>query len=298
MGTTRAPARVTSEKRVGGRAVDLTVASPAMHRSLKVRLLLPRGWSRTAERTWPVLWVLHGGNCHYDAWTRNTDIAELADRSDVIVVMPEGGYAGGYTDWWNYGRGGTPAWETFHLTELRVLLEERYRAGRRRAVVGQSTGGYGALIYSARHPGMFRYAGAFSPFGSTLTPGAPEVLMTGLTGLGPFTDKYAMWGNPAFQRGVWAAHDPVSQAVRLRGTKLHISVARNGRRGPLDPKNAQLADPAEAFCWYTTKPLLARLKQLHIPVTTHLYEDGTHSWVYWQRELHRCWPTLMRVLGA
>ncbi|WP_030165029.1 alpha/beta hydrolase [Spirillospora albida] len=286
------------EKRINARTLDLTVPSKAMRRSLKVRLLLPKGWSRKAKRTWPVVWALHGGNTNYTAWTKNTDIEKLAATRDVIVVMPEGGYAGGYTDWWNHGLGGTPAWETFHLTELRTLLERSYRAGRARAVIGQSTGGYGALIYAARHPGMFRFAAAYSPFASTLTPGTPEVLLTGLSGLGPFTDKNAMWGDPFWQRAIWRAHDPLTQAHRLRGTKLYISVAKHGKKGPLDPRTAQAVDPAEEFCHYTVKPFLARLSQLKIPATTHLYEAGTHSWSYWQRELHRSWPALMKALGA
>ncbi|GAA1534702.1 alpha/beta hydrolase family protein [Actinomadura kijaniata] len=293
-----AGARVVAEKRINARTLDLTVASRAMRRNVKVRLLLPRGWSRKARRTWPAVWALHGGNDRYDAWYRRTDIERLAARHQVIVVMPEGGYAGGYTDWWNYGRGGSPAWETFHLTELRGLLEARYRAGGRRAVIGQSSGGYGALIYAARHPGMFRFAASYSGFCSTLSPGVPEVLMTGLSGLGPFVDKNAMWGHPIFQRNVWAAHDPVTQASRLRGTRLYVSVARKGLKGPLDRPDAQAVDPAEEFCHYTTVPFLNRLRKLRIPVTTHLYAKGTHSWAYWQYELHRSWPLMMKALRA
>ncbi|MQY03458.1 alpha/beta hydrolase [Actinomadura macrotermitis] len=293
-----ADAATVQEKRIASHALDLTIASKAMRKSVKVRLLLPKGWSRTSRRTWPVVWALHGGNDRYDAWYRRTDIAKLAARSQVIVVMPEGGYAGGYTDWWNYGRGGSPAWETFHLTELRRLLESRYRAGTKRAVLGQSSGGYGAMIYAARHPGMFRFAASYSGFLSTLSPGAPEVLQTGLAGLGPFTDKNAMWGDPVFQRKIWQQHDPVAQAARLRGTKLYVAVAKDGKKGPLDRRDAQAADPAEAFCYYTAKPFLARLKAQRIPVTTHLYPKGTHSWVYWQDELHRSWPLALKAIGA
>ncbi|MFI6517468.1 alpha/beta hydrolase [Spirillospora sp. NPDC050679] len=291
-------ATVTGEKWVNSRTLDLTVSSKAMRRKLKVRLLLPTGWKRDARRTWPVVWALHGGNDRYDAWSKKTDIARLAARHQVIVVMPEGGFAGGYTDWWNYGRGGSPAWETFHLTELRALLEGKYRAGAKRAVFGQSSGGYGALIYAARHPGMFRFAGSFSGFCSTLSPGVPEVLQTGLSGLGPFTDKNAMWGHPVFQNGVWRAHDPLTQAARLRGTKLYLACAKKGAKGPLDRRDAQAIDPAEEFCYYTLKPFLKRLQQLRVPVTTSLYPVGTHSWVYWQREMHRAWPIMMRTLGA
>ena len=32
------------------------------------------------------------------------------------------------------------------------------------------------------------------------------------------------------------------------------------------------------------------------PATVHLSGNGTHSWGYWQDELHRSWPTLDAAL--
>ena len=43
---------------------------------------------------------------------------------------------------------------------------------------------------------------------------------------------------------------------------------------------------------------MARLRRLGIGAQVDLYGDGTHSWPYWQRELHRSWPLLMRAIGA
>jgi len=47
-----------------------------------------------------------------------------------------------------------------------------------------------------------------------------------------------------------------------------------------------------------TRSFLARLQRHHVPVEADLYGDGTHSWPYWERELHRSWPMLMRAIGA
>src|SRR4030095_3335104 len=91
----------------------------------------------------------------YESWTRSTDVEELALLRGVLVVMPEGGPVGWYSDWWNHGEGGPPAWETFHLGELRQLLERGYGAGDSRVIAGLSMGGFGALSYAARNPSMF-----------------------------------------------------------------------------------------------------------------------------------------------
>lgn len=285
-----AGARIVGEKRLSARTRDLTVRSPAMHADLKVRVILPRGWNR--KRTWPVLWLLHGGHANYTTWSKVVpELEKLSAPHKVILVMPEGGNGGGYTNWMV-----GPQWETFHLVELRALLMKHYRANRRQSIAGLSAGGYGALIYAARHRGMFKMAASYSGYGSVLEKGAPEVLLTGIPGSG--TEKFLMWGQPQVNRDVWEAHDPLTQAHRFRGTKLYISCARNGVKGPLDPKTAQAADPAEAFCWYTTKPLAGKLKKLKIPVTTHFYAKGTHSWPYFRYELKRSWPLLMKSLGA
>jgi S-formylglutathione hydrolase FrmB len=102
---------------------DLTIDSPALGRTAEVRLLLPRRFQAQPTRRWPVLWLLHGCCDTYRSWTRSTDVEELAELADVLVVMPEAGEVGFYSDWYNGGREGPPRWETFHLTELQQLLE-------------------------------------------------------------------------------------------------------------------------------------------------------------------------------
>ena len=116
--------------------VDLTVQSPALGRTAKVRLLTPSGWEQRRGDRWPVFYLLHGCCDTYDSWTRETDVEELRRLRKVLVVMPEAGPFGWYSDWWNHGAGGPPAWETFHLRELRRLLERDYGP----AIAGWSPG--------------------------------------------------------------------------------------------------------------------------------------------------------------
>ena len=37
---------------------------------------------------------------------------------------------------------------------------------------------------------------------------------------------------------------------------------------------------------------------LKIPAQLDFYGPGTHSWPYWQRDLHHAWPLLQHALGA
>lgn len=89
-------ARVTGERWSGGR--DLAVSSPAPDTTAPVRVLLPRGWSRSVTRTWPVVYAYHGGRDTYVSWTRSRYIEQLAAGYGVMVAMPDTGFAGWFAD--------------------------------------------------------------------------------------------------------------------------------------------------------------------------------------------------------
>src|SRR5207244_819175 len=78
-----------------------------------------------------------------------------------------------YSDWYGVdldGHNGSdaeraPAWETFHVSELVSFVDGQYRTVRSRGgrlVAGLSMGGFGSMIYAARHPDLFVAAGSFS----------------------------------------------------------------------------------------------------------------------------------------
>ncbi|MEO5873610.1 MAG: alpha/beta hydrolase family protein, partial [Streptosporangiaceae bacterium] len=277
--------KVIDEWRLSERLLELTVFAESTGSETKVRLLLPHGWSPTAKRRWPLLSLYHGGLDDCTAWTRETDVEALSEDDDVLIVMPDGGRAGGYTDWW---RPGTPQWETFHVRDVVQLMRQDYRACDAQAVAGVSGGGYGALNYSARNPGTFRYAAALSGLCSIRTPLTAVSLLTA-TAVAGRVNSLRMWGVPFVHDRIWRGNDPVYLAEGLRGTGLYLSAGSTGRRGPLDPPGERwnLANTAEPIVRSTVRPFLRRLRELDIPITTHLYRDGTHSWPYWQRELHR-----------
>jgi diacylglycerol O-acyltransferase / trehalose O-mycolyltransferase len=264
---------IVGQHRVAPRIVDLDVRSPALGRTAKVRLLLPDGWDRT--RRWPVLYLLHGCCDSYDSWTRETDVEDLPELRDVLVVMPEGGATGFYSDW---VKKGGPRWETFHLVELRRLLERDFGAGPQRAIAGLSMGGFGALSYAARPPGFFKAAASYS---GVVHPLGDVELVQGIA-RDEGEDPDALWGDPQAQRGVWAAHDPTEQAAKLRGTRLFVSIGNTGLiERSLRPENDALR---------------TALRRAGVPATLHFYAHGTHDWPYWQRELHRSLPLLLGAL--
>ncbi|WP_067827662.1 alpha/beta hydrolase [Actinomadura kijaniata] len=283
----------------GKTSFDFTVQSPSLGGAKEnVRVLLPKGWKFGSKKTWPVVYALHGGNDRYISWTRSTDIEQVARRWGVIVVMPEG-RNGSYTNWFNGGKGGTPKWEDFHVQEVRQLMERNYGAGGSRAVMGLSSGGQGACTYAGRHPGMFRHASCFSGVLSMSHPGIPTLLM--YTNMRSGQDPYNIWGVPWIHKANWDAHDPIKLLPRMRGTKLYVSSGTTGEAGPFDkPGKApwDIGYLSERAIGPTVKAFVEEAKRQKVSVTSHIYGPGSHSWPYWQREMHTAWPQIMKTLGA
>ncbi|WP_077798638.1 alpha/beta hydrolase family protein [Streptomyces sp. JHA26] len=298
-GATRPGAEVVAVTRVADRQVDLSVRSTALGgRTVDVRLLTPDGWNphdRRHRQHWPTLWLLHGCCGDYTSWTSMTDLARTDSLRDVLVVMPEAGWNGWYSDWWNHGEGGDPAWETFHTGELRRLLERDWGAGPDRAVAGLSMGGQGALLYAARHPGMFRATAAFSGSAHPLLDDESVDRIMGFFA-GQNTDPLRVWGDPVAQRRIWEAHDPYHLAKRLRSIPVYLSCG-DGTTGPLDAPGATSA--LEADFNRQNHALAGELRRVGARhLTTHFYGPGTHGWAYWERELHASLPMLLGALGV
>ncbi len=244
-------------------------------RLVHARVTLPSGYRRHPNRRYPVLFDFHGTGG--DATSIPIDAYErILDRRKVIFVSPDGGPTGFYSDW--YGSDASspdppPAWESFHIKELLPWVDKRFRTNRVRGTVGGSMGGFGAMSYPARNPGLFVAAGAISGALDTqlLQPVVPYALTT--------LYHPCIWGDPVAQRDVWAQRNPTAIAGRLRGLFLYVS-AGNGLPGPHDqlvpdPPEAALL---EAVVMQMNRSFVAALDRADIPVTTWFYGNGTHAY--------------------
>jgi S-formylglutathione hydrolase FrmB len=142
-------------------------------------------------------------------------------------------------------------------------------------------GGFGALSYAARNPGFYKAAAAYS--GVVDTVGSD------------FQADDLMWGDKVAEATTWEAHNPLSQAAALAGTPLYLSYG-DGDPGPLDADGTG-ADGLESWLASQNDALVARLKELGVPVTVDAYGDGTHSWPYWERGLRDSLPLLLGALA-
>lgn len=279
------------------RLVELRVDSDALVHPAGVRLLLPRAYDPDHHPGYPLLLLLHGGLGGFRDWTEQGDVEAVTDGTDLIVAMPYGGLGGWYRDWHNFGRGGAPRWETFHLRQLLPFLDRHLatRAERHgRAVAGLSMGGYGALSYAARNPELFAAAASFSGAVHTSFP-----LVQALICVSPRAQHrlpFAIHRFPVLGRSDWHDHNPWHLAERLRGMHVTITTGsgrptRFRRAGDTRPKDLQ-----EHQVRAMSLALHRRLEELGVPHTFRDYGDIGHSYDNWRRALADELPDLLAAL--
>jgi S-formylglutathione hydrolase FrmB len=289
--------QLLSSQQLDSRLTELTLSTPALREPTHVRVLLPAGYEGGQER-YPVLYLLHGAFADYRAWTDAGDAEAITAGRPLIVVMPDGGQGGWYTNWLNRGAGGPPEWERFHIEQLIPWIDDHYRtvaAREGRAIAGLSMGGFGALSYAGRHPDLFDWAGSFSG-AVDITHNLPVVGVIALEALADGGLPGDQFGDRLLNDPNWRAHNPWNLAGNLRGITLQISTG-NGQPGPLDA-NPPPFDPVEQQVREMSVSLHRRLLALGIPHIWDDYGPGTHSWPYWQRDLRQALPSILATLAV
>jgi diacylglycerol O-acyltransferase / trehalose O-mycolyltransferase len=282
---------------VDARVSDYSFQSAAMGDVQHVDVMLPAGYA-SSDRRYPVLYLLHGSFGTYHDWVDN-GVEQLIGNLPLIVVMPDDGPDGSYSDWYGNVVGTTgpvPAWETYHTGELIPWIDAHLRTIADRSgrfIAGLSSGGAGAIKYAAANPGMFGAAGSFSGADDTdldwpSYPAASEGLWLATLAPGDGPDGHCTWGDPVSQQVIWRDNDPTYLAGNLAGTPLFLA-SGDGQPGPYDdptdPSTYPAAAATETVVWQMNQAFVQALDAAGVPHTDYFYGAGTHSWPYWKRDL-------------
>jgi S-formylglutathione hydrolase FrmB len=182
-------------------------------------------------------------------------IEDRSSVSDVIVVQPEAGEWGFYTDWLDESI--AQKWETYHLTQLVPFIDRNLRtiadkAGR--GIIGFSMGGLGAMRYAADRPDLFAAATTLSGI-VDLDNGAVQIGVTGMLAAAKL-DVAGAFGAIGVSP-VWGQVNPTSHVDRLATVQVAIYVGKG-------------TDIAEATTASASATLTANLDAAKIP---HYYEN-------------------------
>ena len=228
--------------------------SAALNRDMGYCILLPADYA-SAQRDYPVLYLLHGLWGSENDWLASTNLRNYAHAIPLVIVMPEGD-DGWYTNWQS-----DPAarYEDYLTTDLPREIAAKYRISTDRThtfIAGLSMGGYGAMKAALKHPDRYAAVGAFSsPFAITRQSGDGFRTPTLAFGPGNSPDR------PANDDLLLAAHsDPAALPY------LFITCGTNDF---LLNENNQM------------------LQVLHLIRARYEYHEtpGAHEWPFWDRSI-------------
>lgn len=183
--------------------------SDAMHKDIKAVIIKPAGY--TTNKKFPVLYLLHGFSGNYSDWiTKVPAIAGLADQYHIIIVCPDGAFAG-----WYYDSPVNKEWqfETYVGTELVNYVDKHYatindRSGR--AITGLSMGGHGAMYLAFKHQDKFGAVGS----------------MSGVVDVRPFADSFGieqMLGKYSEHPDTWEKNTVINMIYLIKPNSLAIT---------------------------------------------------------------------------
>lgn len=139
---------------------SLLVHSRILNMDRKYSVYLPPGY-QSSERSYPVLYLLHGGGVDNRGWVQQGEIGQITDlaistgaATQMVIVMPDAytqrrGYYENKENW---------RYEDFFFQELMPYVENKYRIRKEkhfRAISGFSIGGKAAFTYALHHPELF-----------------------------------------------------------------------------------------------------------------------------------------------
>lgn len=151
-------------KRAYVQADTLVMESKNLPSAMKTVVMLPKSYFEKGDTThYPVVYLLngHGGSCI--SWPQEVEprLDSIASHYGMIFVCPSG-----MNSWyWDSPERPEMKMETFIINELVPAVDSLYRTDSRaakRAIMGLSMGGHGAMWLAMRHTDVFSAAGSTS----------------------------------------------------------------------------------------------------------------------------------------
>lgn len=246
---------------------NLSMKSSILDSERKFALYLPPDYD-SSQRSYPVLYLLHGGGDDQTGWVQFGEVLHLADKAiregtatPMIIVMPDAntgkrGYFNSPDGIWRY--------EDFFFEELMPYVEKTYRIKgekRFRAVAGLSMGGGGSFMYALHRPGLFSSACPLSAFAGPLS-------------LQEMKERLDRMGQSYQEAGLQAYYENHNALSLIeKGTAEEIKTVR-----------WYIDCGDDDFLYEGNSRVHIALRKKEIP---HEYRvrDGGHTWTYWRESL-------------
>jgi enterochelin esterase-like enzyme len=248
---------------------NLSMKSEILNMDRKYAIYLPPDYE-TSQRSYPVLYLLHGGGDDQTGWVQFGEVKYIADKTikkgkatPMIIVMPDAssgkrGYTNDAKGEWRY--------EDFFFEEFMPFVEKTYRIKgekRYRAVAGLSMGGGGTYYYALHRPDLFRTA---CPLSASARPINKE-------GVKSYMKRRGMADASEKQVEDWLKKYNIHEIIKNMPEDKKKSV-----RWYIDCGD-------DDFLYEGNSLVHIAMRKNNIPHEFRI-RDGKHDWTYWRHSLY------------
>jgi putative tributyrin esterase len=246
---------------------DVVFRSVSLEREITYRVILPATSPSTLRL--PVVYLLNGGGGDFREWSNDSDVARFAEKG-LILVMPDGA-SSYYTNSVDRPK---DRFEDYIVKDLISEVEARFPADpTRRAIVGDSMGGFGAIKLALKHPDLYGFVGALSP--AIDVPSRPFSVKR-ISQYRSHASIFGPWGS-----GTRRDNDPFVLARKVDPTRAPFIFATCGEQEGLLLSDRQFA---------------ALLDQRKFRFEFHSGPGG-HNWNQWNPRLQELFASLLSHLN-
>ncbi len=142
------------------RVVSDSFPSSSIDTVCALTILLPDGYHSSNDR-YSTIYLLHGFNGDQNSWIINTRVIEFAKQFRFIIVC----FAAKNSWYANSNSQPSLRYEDLLVKDIVPFIDKKYRTRTEReyrSVCGLSMGGYGAVKYGLKYPGIFGFAAGIS----------------------------------------------------------------------------------------------------------------------------------------
>ena len=258
---------------------NLTMESEILGMERKYAVYLPPDYE-TSQRSYPVLYLLHGATDDQTGWIQFGEVLRIADMAiadgtatAMVIVMPDAdtgkmGYFNDIKGEWRY--------EDFFFEEFLPYIEKKYRIRtkkRYRAISGLSMGGGGTFMYALHHPELFSSA---CPLSAYCGPISLEDM-----------DGKQIWE--------WTEKQAIDENQKEAYFKRHSALALINDMPAEEIKSVRwYIDCGDDDFLYEGNSLVhIAMRKKEIPHEFRI-RDGVHAWTYWRVSL----PEVLAFISA
>ncbi len=258
---------------------NLTMESEILGMERMYAVYLPPDYE-TSQRSYPVLYLLHGATDDQTGWIQFGEVLRIADMAiadgtatAMVIVMPDAdtgkmGYFNDIKGEWRY--------EDFFFEEFLPYIEKKYRIRtekRYRAISGLSMGGGGTFMYALHHPELFSSA---CPLSAYCGPLSLEDM-----------DGKQIWE--------WTEKQAIDENQKEAYFKRHSALALINDMPAEEIKSVRwYIDCGDDDFLYEGNSLVhIAMRKKEIPHEFRI-RDGIHAWTYWRVSL----PEVLAFISA